>query len=87
MPVNPRDPPPEAELRAVLSGEKAHQPRKKIIRPTPDKKVNLLVDIQAKLRAGKGVGYERWAKLFNRATRLQTTTILQGLKLCRLMSI
>ena len=37
----------EAELRAVLSGEKAHTPRKKIIRPTSEKQVNLLVDIQA----------------------------------------
>ncbi|MBE6905092.1 MAG: relaxase [Ruminococcaceae bacterium] len=66
----------EAELRAVLSGEKAHQPRKKIIRLTPDKKVNLLVDIQAKLRAGKGVGYERWAKVFNLKQMAQTVNYL-----------
>lgn len=31
----------------------------------PVRKVNLLVDIQAKLKAGKGPGYERWAKIFN----------------------
>ena len=66
----------EAELRAVLSGEKAHQPRKKIIRSAPDKKVNLLVDIQAKLRAGKGVGYERWAKVFNLKQMAQTVNYL-----------
>ena len=66
----------EAELRAVLSGEKEHQPRKKIIRPTPDKKVNLLVDIQAKLRAGKGVGYERWTKVFNLKQMAQTVNYL-----------
>ena len=41
----------EAELRAVLSGEKAHQPHKRIVRPALDKKVNLLVDIQVKLHA------------------------------------
>ena len=29
------------------------------------RKVNLLVDIQAKLAEGKGPGYERWAKVFN----------------------
>lgn len=29
------------------------------------KKVNLLVDITAKLQAGKGAGYEHWAKIFN----------------------
>ena len=28
-------------------------------------KVNMLIDIQAKLAAGKGAGYERWAKTFN----------------------
>lgn len=27
--------------------------------------MNLLVDIRAKLQAGKGAGYERWAKVFN----------------------
>ena len=66
----------EAELRAVLSGEKAHWPRKKIVRPVPDKKINLLVDIQAKLRAGKGVGYERWAKVFNLKQMAQTVNYL-----------
>jgi len=66
----------EAELRAVLSGEKIHTPRKKIIRPAPDKKINLLVDIQAKLRAGKGVGYERWAKVFNLKQMAQTVNYL-----------
>jgi hypothetical protein len=29
------------------------------------RKVNLLIDIQAKIAAGKGGGYERWAKVFN----------------------
>ena len=32
--------------------------------PNPDK-VSRLIDIQAKLAAGKGAGYERWAKVFN----------------------
>lgn len=66
----------EAELRAVISGEKAHIPRKKIIRPMPEKQINLLVDIQAKLRAGKGVGYERWAKVFNLKQMAQTVNYL-----------
>jgi hypothetical protein len=66
----------EAELRAVLSGEKAHKPRKKIIRPMPEKQVNLLMDIQAKLRTGKGVGYERWAKVFNLKQMAQTVNYL-----------
>jgi hypothetical protein len=36
----------------------------------------LLVDIQAKLRAGKGVGYERWAKVFNLKQMAQTVNYL-----------
>jgi hypothetical protein len=66
----------EAELRAVLSGEKTHKPRQKIIRLMPEKQINLLVDIQAKLRAGKGVGYERWAKVFNLKQMAQTVNYL-----------
>ena len=30
-----------------------------------ERKISLAVDIQAKLAAGKGTGYERWAKVFN----------------------
>ena len=42
----------EAEIRAVLAGEKQHTPRKNsVVQPEPTK-VNLLVDIQAKLQAG-----------------------------------
>jgi len=66
----------EAELRAVLAGEKTHKPRQKIIRPAAEKQVNLLVDIQAKLRAGKGAGYERWAKVFNLKQVAQTVNYL-----------
>lgn len=66
----------ETELRAVLSGEKAHKPRKKIVHSLPEKRVNLLVDIQAKLRAGKGIGYERWAKVFNLKQMAQTVNYL-----------
>lgn len=39
--------------------------------------VNLLVDIQAKLQAGKGAGYERWAKVFNLKQMAQTLNFLQ----------
>lgn len=53
------------DLLAVLSGQKEHTPQKKMIMQSESPKVNLLVDIQAKLQAGKGAGYERWAKVFN----------------------
>lgn len=55
----------EAALCAVLSGEKGHSPREKHQPVQHSRRINLLVDIQAKLREEKGVGYERWAKRFN----------------------
>ena len=61
----------EAALRAIIAGEKEHHPReKKTVQPM--RQVNLLVDIQAKLQAGKGAGYERWAKVFNLKQMAQT---------------
>lgn len=43
---------------------------------TEPPKVNLLVDIQAKLQAGKGAGYARWAKVFNLKQMAQTMNYL-----------
>ena len=53
------------DLRAVLLGKKAHTPRKKTVTQAEPPKVNLLVDIQAKLQAGKGAGYTRLITVFN----------------------
>ena len=66
----------EAEIRAVLAGKKQHTPRKKTVPQTEPPKVNLLVDIQAKLQAGKGAGYARWAKVFNLKQMAQTMNYL-----------
>lgn len=45
--------------------------------PVPDrKKVNLLIDIQSKLAAGKGKGYEYWAKVFNLKEAARTLNFL-----------
>lgn len=65
-----------ADLRAVLSGKKAHTPRKRNLLADDEKPVNLLVDIQAKLQAGKGAGYERWAKVFNLKQMAHTVNYL-----------
>ena len=54
----------ESEIREVISGTKLHIPHKTAT-AKPNKQVNLLVDIQAKLQAGKSPEYERWAKTFN----------------------
>ena len=63
-------------LLAVLSGQKEHTPRKKATLQADPPKVNLLVDIQAKLQAGKGAGYARWAKVFNLKQMAQTMNYL-----------
>ena len=65
------------DLSAVLSGQQEHIPRKASAAAAPEApKVNLLVDIQAKLQAGKGKGYERWAKVFNLKQMAQTLNYL-----------
>ena len=64
------------DLLAVLSGQKEHTPRKQSAPQAAPSKVNLLVDIQAKLQAGKGAGYARWAKVFNLKQMAQTLNYL-----------
>ena len=63
----------------MIAGEKTHTPRKSAAAPVKLEKRsgNLLVDIQAKLRAGKGAGYARWATLFNLKQMAQTVAYLQ----------
>ena len=64
------------DLLAVLSGQKVHTPRKLTAVQAASPKVNLLVDIQDKLKAGKGAGYARWAKVFNLKQMAQTLNYL-----------
>ena len=63
----------------MIAGEKEHKPRKNAAAPVkPQKRSgNLLVDIQTKLRAGKGAGYARLATLFNLKQMAQTVAYLQ----------
>ena len=61
----------EAKLRAVIEGKAAHNPRGK------RERASLLVDIQAKLAAGKGGGYAQWAKVFNVKQMAKTLLYLQ----------
>ena len=63
-------------LLAVLAGERTHTPRTKNVHHADPPKVNLLVDIQAKLRDGKGAGYARWASVFNLKQMAQTMNYL-----------
>ena len=66
----------EDVLRAVIAGEAEHTPRKKYT-PTAKKENSLLINIDAKIRAGKGVGYQHWAKKFNLKQMAQTLSYLQ----------
>jgi len=70
----------EDEICAVLAGSKKHTPHKKrdILAP---KKNTLLIDIQAKLDAGKGQGYAQWATKFNLKQMAQTVNYLTEHKL------
>lgn len=49
--------------------KKAHNSRRRLERnsaqPHANQKLHFLVDIQEKVLAGKGLGHERWAKVFN----------------------
>ncbi|RXI40158.1 relaxase [Clostridium tetani] len=65
----------EEEIKAVISGKKSFVSKKKA-NENSFTHVNLLVDIQAKLQAGKGAGYERWAKIFNLKQMAQSINFL-----------
>ena len=61
---------------AVLAALQENAKRKRTIQPKPDR-IGKLVDIQAKLKQGKGIGYERWAKKHNLKAMAQTLILLQ----------
>ena len=60
----------------VLVALQENAERKRTIQPKPDR-IGKLVDIQAKLKQGKGIGYERWAKKHNLKAMSQTLILLQ----------
>lgn len=65
----------EEEIKEIIKGKKPFINRKQAVEKQ-QYPVNLLVDIQAKLQAGKGAGYERWAKIFNLKQMAQTINFL-----------
>jgi len=64
------------DLQAVFGGESKHVPRLQSTQDKIEKPVQLLVDIQTALSAGKGAGYEQWAKVFNLKQMAQTMNYL-----------
>ena len=64
------------EKGLVLAALKENAERKRAIQFKPDR-IGKLVDIQVKLKQGKGIGYERWAKKHNLKAMSQTLILLQ----------
>ena len=64
------------EKELVLAALQENAERKRMIQFKPDR-IGKLVDIQAKLKQGKGIGYERWAKKHNLKAMAQTLILLE----------
>ena len=65
----------EDTIRAVIKGQKIHQPKKR--RTVWDKtRPQSIIDIQAKLAAGMGEGYRRWATIENLKRIADTSNFL-----------
>ena len=64
------------EKGLVLATLQENAERKRAVQPKPDR-IGKLVDIQAKLKQGKGIGYERWAKKHNLKAMAQTLILLE----------
>ena len=64
------------EKGLVLAILQENAERKRAVQPKPDR-IGKLVNIQAKLKQGKGIGYERWAKKHNLKAMSQTLILLQ----------
>ena len=52
------------DIRAVIAGERPI-PELPKDGPASPRRVNLIIDIQARMAQGKGPAYERWAKVYN----------------------
>ena len=70
----------EADLRAHFLGQQEHKPRAKRNRHTDARPFNLVIDIQSKLQ-NKGVGYQRWASVYNLKQMSKTLLFLRDHKI------
>ena len=68
----------EQNLRAVLDGKRVHHPRR--YRGYIGE-VGLIIDIQEKIRQGKGKGYERWAEKYNIGAKSKTMVYISTHKI------
>lgn len=70
-------------LCAVIAGQRVHTPkdRRRKTEIVSKRTNNLIIDIQEKMRTGKGKGYEHWATLHNLKQMAQTVLYLEEHKL------
>ncbi len=67
------------DIRAVIAGER---PMPELPdEATPPPRINLIIDIQERLQNGKGLGFERWAKVYNLKQMAAALQFLQEHKL------
>ena len=64
-------------IRARIAGRRASAPAGRSSGATPVRRHTLLIDIETKIREGKGAGFERWAKLQNLKSMARTLIYLQ----------
>ncbi len=69
----------EEKIRDIIAGKEKHVYIDKSNKS--NEKVNILIDVQAKLKDGKSAGYERWAKTFNIKQMAKTINYLTEKKL------
>lgn len=71
----------QEDILSIIIGKKELSPARKNTKKIQTQRVNLLVDIQAKLAEGKGAGYARWAQSFNLKQMASTLNFLTERKL------
>ena len=64
-------------IQAVISGKNLHKSKGSSAKAPAPKQFQMLIDIQAKMAEGKTVGYEKWAKKFNRKEAARTVILLK----------
>lgn len=67
-------------IRAVIAGKRP-VPAITIETPAAPRRVNLIIDIQERIRSGKGPAYDRWAKIYNLKQMAAALQFLQEHKL------
>mgnify|MGYP003089683512 CR=1 FL=1 len=63
-------------IKAVIAGERPIPEQPVSVSAAP-RRVNLIVDIQERLRSGKGAAYARWAKVYNLKQMAATLQFMQ----------